>query len=439
VGGSLVVEDDVGMKVLVNSGKAWFNGSWLNNDSDTLLALDAAELTLDRRDAIVVEINFTNRENTIKIVKGTPNVSPVAPTLTNTSLIHQYPLAHISVAHGTTEITAPMITNKVGTGDCPFITGILDTVDIDALLLQWDGEFTTWFEGIQDILTEEAAGNLLALINALDTRIDTLEDNMQYYAATATGNDTYAVTVPKFAYDIGKTIRFKTDVANTGACSLNVNGLGACNIRKVINTGLADLVTGDILSGVIYLLVYTGGSVFQLVNPLDYILRIIGGGARKALAMNSSNNDWEFIDTLQSLMTTKGDLLYASAANIASALAIGAQGTVLTVDAYGLPSWGTGLKASSGSYTGNGALKTIALSYRAYFVVIYNVANSRIHIGHYLSNNMGYHFASAAAVTHNATTTKAPLSVSNGFQVSGTNSDDLSYSGGTYYYMAIGV
>ncbi len=46
-----------------------------------------------------------------------------------------------------------------------------------------------------------------------------------YAGASATGNDTYVVTMTPAlaAYTTGQEIRFKTDVANTGACTININ------------------------------------------------------------------------------------------------------------------------------------------------------------------------------------------------------------------------
>lgn len=54
-----------------------------------------------------------------------------------------------------------------------------------------------------------------------------------YAGASATGNDTYVVTMTPAltAYTTGMRISFKADVANTGACSINVNALGAKDIK----------------------------------------------------------------------------------------------------------------------------------------------------------------------------------------------------------------
>lgn len=88
----------------------------------------------------------------------------------------------------------------------------------------------------------------------------------EIYAATATGNDTYVINVQPIpaAYVNGMTFRFKTDVANTGAASLNVNTLGAITIVKNQNVALAD---NDIKAGQIVEVSYDGTN-FQMLSPI---------------------------------------------------------------------------------------------------------------------------------------------------------------------------
>ncbi len=82
------------------------------------------------------------------------------------------------------------------------------------------------------------------------------------YAASAVGTDTYAITVTPAptAYVIGQKFTFKADVTNTGACTLNVNTLGAITIKKNVT---ADLATGDIIANQLITVIYDGTN-FQL-------------------------------------------------------------------------------------------------------------------------------------------------------------------------------
>jgi hypothetical protein len=138
IGSKFAVSATTGMTVNVGTGRAWFNKTWTVSDSVIALTHDASDAVLNRIDTIAIEIGLDIRTNSIKIVKGTPGSSPVAPTLTNTSILKQYPLAQVSVPAGVSTILTGYITQKVNTVDCPYVKGVLrsvDSEDLDALEL----------------------------------------------------------------------------------------------------------------------------------------------------------------------------------------------------------------------------------------------------------------------------------------------------------------
>lgn len=134
------------LDVTVGVGRAWFNGAWVYNDAILALTAEASEMVLNRYDAVVIEINHTDavRSGSIKIVKGTPASTASYPQMVHSDRVHQYPLAYIYRAAGTEVITQANITNRIGTSDCPYITGILQVVNIDNIVAQWQDEWETW-------------------------------------------------------------------------------------------------------------------------------------------------------------------------------------------------------------------------------------------------------------------------------------------------------
>lgn len=137
-----------GMMVLVGTGRCWFNHTWTLNDAPLPITVPQSELILNRIDAIVLEVDGTQtiRRNRVIIIKGTPSSKPQRPALTNTTTKHQYPIAYISVNANVTSIRTADITNMVGTSSTPYVTGILETVNIDALLDQWEDQWKAFFE-----------------------------------------------------------------------------------------------------------------------------------------------------------------------------------------------------------------------------------------------------------------------------------------------------
>ncbi|MCX5508637.1 phage tail protein [Pseudomonas sp. BJa3] len=65
------------------------------------------------------------------------------------------------------------------------------------------------------------------------------------------------------AYAAGQRFQFQASATNTGAVTARINGLTAVAVKKSGNTGLVDLVGGDIRAGALYDLNYDG-SYFQL-------------------------------------------------------------------------------------------------------------------------------------------------------------------------------
>lgn len=86
------------------------------------------------------------------------------------------------------------------------------------------------------------------------------------FGASVTGNDTYAFNASPAltAYVSGQFFTFTAGTANTNACTLNVNGLGAKDIQKRASTALA---TGDITTGMTCFVVYNG-TAFIILNPV---------------------------------------------------------------------------------------------------------------------------------------------------------------------------
>lgn len=194
VGDAFMVTASTDMTVNVGIGRAWFNHTWNYNDAILPLTLEPSEVILDRIDAIVLEVNRSEeiRANTIKIIKGTPSTNPLKPTMVKGELLSQYPICYIKVNRGVTLISQEEIENTVGTSECPFVTGVLEGMDIDALVARWEdqwdnwmvsmmedakefqesnqADFNYWFNEVKDVLSDDAAGNLMIEIQKKQTK-----------------------------------------------------------------------------------------------------------------------------------------------------------------------------------------------------------------------------------------------------------------------------
>ena len=186
IGDALMTVAGTGMQVIVKPGRAWFNSTWTLNDAQLPLDVPAADVSLTRIDAVILEVNsaVATRANSIKVLKGTPSANPAKPALSATETLHQYALAYITVGAGVTSITAANIEINVGKTTCPFITSVLQQTDITDLFNQWNAEFTTWFENVQAQLSGNVAANL-------QRQIDLINANVILNSDIATSKETY--------------------------------------------------------------------------------------------------------------------------------------------------------------------------------------------------------------------------------------------------------
>lgn len=241
VGNIFKVSASNGMNVTVDTGRAWFNNTWTRNDALIVLTVPTAEQVLKRIDAVVIEVNSleTVRNNTIKIVKGTPASNPAKPSLTKNDDVHQYPLAYITVDPNVTVITQQKIQNAVGTSACPFVTGIIDTLDIDDLIAQWSSEFNVLFAELEDMIAQAASQTIIdgsvtrakLAKDALYSPIRMVQSNSNVVssdigATIRTGGSASAITVTltqavSHAMPVGTEIAFLPWVAATMKIAFN--------------------------------------------------------------------------------------------------------------------------------------------------------------------------------------------------------------------------
>ena len=204
-----------GMTVNVGVGRSWFDSIWLYNDALLPIALSPSEVLLNRIDAVVIEVDKAEgvRAGSIKIVEGTPLSTPSKPVLTKDANVTQYPLAYIYVAAGATSITQANITNAVGTSECPYVTGILKTQEIDNIVAQWQSEFDIWFENLDVTLSGDVAANLASQVLDLYSRFDDLATYGSVYSDLEDSNGN------KIMDNNGLVIQGRTTFANEGEVS----------------------------------------------------------------------------------------------------------------------------------------------------------------------------------------------------------------------------
>ena len=216
IGNHLAVSaDGKSMKVTIGTGRAWFDHTWTLNTAEYELTIEQSELIQDRIDAVVLDVDHREnyRANSFMIVKGVRSTNPQKPQMINQQFHKQYPLAYIRVKSEATTISQTDITNAIGTSECPFVTGIIQTITVDDLIRQWEvqwnqklasqeADFNDWFSTIKGKLDTDIAGHLtnelswmnvtVTLGNWSSSVVSNLGDGNSYYTYVIHFNNKYA-------------------------------------------------------------------------------------------------------------------------------------------------------------------------------------------------------------------------------------------------------
>ena len=226
-----------GMAVEVSDGTGWMANSgrngivwWIDNESvdgaKLQLAVDAADGVLNRIDRVIVEWKTTNYVDypEVKILKGAKASTAAAPVLTNNSTIRQISLARISVAAGTTAITASMITDeRLDASVCGLVT---ENVGIDTSTMQ--SQFST--------LLQETQAQATSVLDSINRELADLEAGTAVEIKKLLFTDT---NVPVSAFVADSTYQdypFRAAIALTGV----LNSM----IPEVV-LGMADAIDGN--------------------------------------------------------------------------------------------------------------------------------------------------------------------------------------------------
>ncbi len=244
----------------------------------------------------IVEL-ATQAEHDARTATGGTGASLVStPALNRAVLMHDY--AASSAGSDTYAITLTPAPTAYTTGDVYFFkadvanTGAC-TLNVNSLgaktIKRLNGDALIDGDILANAIVQVVYnGTDMLLMGTDDATRKGVQNSSYTYGASSAGSDTYAITLTPAptAYATGQIFTFYADVANTGTATLNVNGLGAKTLKTATNR---DLVTGDILAGGMYTVVYDGTN-FQLQSTANKTYLIASGVNLTSSTANTSEN-----------------------------------------------------------------------------------------------------------------------------------------------------
>lgn len=209
-----------GNTVEIGSGRAWFRHVWIWNDAPIRLELLPADVLTNRIDTIVIEIDTRtqNRRATIKVVEGDRATTPRRKDMIRDGGVYQYPIADIFRKSGDRQIQERNITYLVGTGDTPWVTGPLQTINATEIFDRWDRTMNEQKAEAQAAYNEATANmrnEAYALLNDIQGMIG--GDAVSAMAAQI------IELKQRFGDDSSGTVRFDTIEDHSGSSILDSN------------------------------------------------------------------------------------------------------------------------------------------------------------------------------------------------------------------------
>ena len=135
------------LKLNVAVGDAFINGYWYKNDENLELQLAQANGSLPRIDRIVLRWDSLTRCINIAILQGNPAATPSAKNLTRNADTWELGLADVYVERGVLSISDANITDlRPDRTYCGYVAGVVNQIDTTNLFAQFTDAFEQYYE-----------------------------------------------------------------------------------------------------------------------------------------------------------------------------------------------------------------------------------------------------------------------------------------------------
>lgn len=213
VGNKLAVQPNNGMTIQVNTGRGYFGGHWVKNDSEYLHTLEGSDVLLNRYCAVCIRVDETTsgRNAQLHFKYSDFATSPTKPAMQRGEDINEYCLAYVFIRAGAYEITAADIEDTRGDNSlCGWVSGLIEQLDTTTLWEQYkaewenflntkEGDFEEWYSGLKTTLEGDVAAALSSKVQELESDVAALNEAVEALGeALVTQREEMTVEVNRF-------------------------------------------------------------------------------------------------------------------------------------------------------------------------------------------------------------------------------------------------
>lgn len=220
--------DGSGMNVKVKSGQALVRGHYYNSTAEETLTITTADASLPRIDVVALRLDPTANTIVLVVLEGTPNASPVAPSLEQTDgAVYEVALAEVAVAAAAVAISSGDVTDaRTFNATVADLEGRVTTNEADIAALESD---VTGLEATKAELTPSVNAKTGAYTLVLGDR-----------GEFVTCDGTFTITVPGSVFSAGD----RVDFVNIGSGTITFAGSGVTLSSKDSKVTIATQYSG---------------------------------------------------------------------------------------------------------------------------------------------------------------------------------------------------
>lgn len=234
--------------VSLSPGAAWINGyAYSVYDAAITLPIQPAAAQ-DRIDRVILRLDTSTPVRAIKaiVLQGLPGATPSPPALVRSGNIYDISLARILIKANTSIVLPANITDeRLDNTICGLVNSLIK-VDTTIFQQKWDAFMATL----------QNAGYVTGA--TYNTHLADNVSHVHYGPDMGTANAKVVnINSQATAYEEGMAVAFKNKTLNTGAVTIDVNGLGPKSILKSNGSAVA---SGNLKANSIYTVRYNGSA-----------------------------------------------------------------------------------------------------------------------------------------------------------------------------------
>lgn len=188
IGNMFAVTATSGLTVSIGTGRALVNMHWIECDAPFTITFDAASVSSDTYQLIVLRCNLADDVRSVGVFTKTSSDGSIS--LTNNDTITELCIARVRIRANASSISQSDIRDYRGSSYCPWITGLVKQVDVSQLNTQFYKYYEEQTAELEAYMAEQKASFdswLSSLQNEL--QVNTKLKKYQYSYETTTENE----------------------------------------------------------------------------------------------------------------------------------------------------------------------------------------------------------------------------------------------------------